>query len=97
MTAAPTISDLDRRVLDATDRRYERTPQQIGQLADRSPDVALSCLCRLRIRYLVEVDGRRPAPGARRAGFAPPGATGCSKHAPRAERMPCGHSNRTVE
>jgi hypothetical protein len=56
-----TISDLDARVLRATDRRYERTPAQIGHVAGCAPGVARSCLRRLRLRYLVEEDGRRPA------------------------------------
>jgi len=53
------LSPLDARVLAATSRDAGRTPEQIGELAGCDADVALSCLRRLRLRYLVEDDGRR--------------------------------------
>jgi hypothetical protein len=56
-----TISELDARILRATDRCRERTPDRIGELAGCQADVALSSLRRLRLHYLVEDDGRRPA------------------------------------
>jgi hypothetical protein len=36
------LSSLDARVLRATDARYERSPERIGELADCAADVALS-------------------------------------------------------
>ena len=62
MSAArgPELSGLDARVLRATDARYERSPETIGELAGCAADVALSALRRLRVVYLVEDDGERP-------------------------------------
>ena len=54
------LSALDARVLRATDARYERSPEKVGELAGCAPDVALSTLRRLRVRELVEDDGERP-------------------------------------
>jgi hypothetical protein len=54
------LSPLDARVLRATDARYERSPEKIGQLAGCAADVALSVLRRLRVVCLVEDDGERP-------------------------------------
>ncbi len=54
------LSSLDARVLRATDARYERSPERIGELADCAADVALSALRRLRGACLVEDDGARP-------------------------------------
>jgi len=54
------LSRLDARVLRATDARYERSPEKVGELAGCAPDVALSTLRRLRVRELVEDDGERP-------------------------------------
>jgi len=56
----PTLSGLDARVLRATDARYERSPERIGELAGCAADVALSTLRRLRGRMLVVDDGERP-------------------------------------
>lgn len=56
----PELSALDVRVLRATDARYERSPEKVGELARCAPDVALSALRRLRVRALVEDDGERP-------------------------------------
>jgi hypothetical protein len=58
--SGPVLSGLDARVLRATDARYERSPEKIGELAGCEPDVALSTLRRVRGTYLVEDDGRRP-------------------------------------
>ncbi|HYB30230.1 MAG TPA: hypothetical protein VEF89_26735 [Solirubrobacteraceae bacterium] len=55
-----TLSGLDARVLRATDARYERSPERVGELAGCATDVALSALRRLRVRDLVEDDGCRP-------------------------------------
>jgi hypothetical protein len=54
------LSALDRRVLRATDARYERSPEKIGEQAGCAADVALSALRRLRGFCLVEDDGCRP-------------------------------------
>ena len=54
------LSELDVRVLRATDSRYERTPEKVGELAGCAADVALSALRRLRRADLVEDDGCRP-------------------------------------
>jgi len=54
------LSALDARVLRATDARYERSPERVGELARCAPDVALSTLRRLRVGELVEDDGERP-------------------------------------
>ena len=54
------LSELDARVLRATDSRYERAPEKVGELAGCAADVALSALRRLRGAYLVEDDGCRP-------------------------------------
>ena len=54
------LSSLDARVLRATDARYERSPERVGELAGGAADVALSTLRRLRVRELVEDDGERP-------------------------------------
>jgi hypothetical protein len=56
----PVLSGLDARVLRATDARYERSPERIGELAGCAADVALSTLRRLCVRSLVEDDGKRP-------------------------------------
>ena len=56
----PMLSGVDARVLRATDARYERSPERIGELAGCAADVALSTLRRLRVVYLVEDDGERP-------------------------------------
>jgi hypothetical protein len=55
-----TLSALDARVLRATDARYERSPERIGELSGCAADVALSVLRRLRGACLVEDDGCRP-------------------------------------
>ena len=54
------LSALDARVLRATDPRYERSPEKIGELSGCVADKALSVLRRLRVRDLVEDDGERP-------------------------------------
>jgi len=54
------LSALDARVLRATDARYERSPERIGELAGCAPDVALSALRGLLGVCLVEDDGERP-------------------------------------
>ena len=54
------LTSLDARVLRATDARYERSPEKIGELAGCAADVALSTLRRLRVACLVEDDGERP-------------------------------------
>jgi hypothetical protein len=54
------LSELDARVLRATNPRYERSPEKIGERAGCAADVALSTLRRLRVRELVEDDGERP-------------------------------------
>ena len=54
------LSALDVRVLRATDARYERSPERVGELAGCAADVALSALRRLRGACLVEDDGCRP-------------------------------------
>ena len=56
----PLLSSLDARVLRATDARYERSPEKVGELASCAADVALSALRRLRVADLVEDDGERP-------------------------------------
>jgi len=56
----PELSALDARVLRATDARYERSPERVGELAGCAADVVLSRLRRLRVRELVEDDGERP-------------------------------------
>jgi hypothetical protein len=55
-----TLSAPDARVLRATDARYERSPEKIGELSGCAADVALSVLRRLRGACLVEDDGCRP-------------------------------------
>ena len=56
----PVLSALDARVLRASDARYERSPERIGELAGCAADVALSArLRRLRVACLVEDDGER--------------------------------------
>jgi hypothetical protein len=57
---SPVLSALDARVLRATDSRYERSPEKVGELAGCAADVALSTLRRLRGACLVEDDGCRP-------------------------------------
>lgn len=57
---SPALSALDARVLRATDARYERSPEKVGELAGCAADVALSTLRRLRGACLVEGDGCRP-------------------------------------
>jgi hypothetical protein len=59
-TVGAVLSALDARVLRATDARYERSPEKVGELAGCAADVALSVLRRLRVRGLVEDDGCRP-------------------------------------
>jgi hypothetical protein len=54
------LSPLDVRVLRATDARYQRSPEKVGELTGCAADVALSTLRRLRVRELVEDDGERP-------------------------------------
>lgn len=54
------LSGLDARVLRATDARYERSLEKVGELAGCAADVALSALRRLRCRCLVVDDGERP-------------------------------------
>ena len=56
----PELSALDARVLRATDPRYERSPERVGELAGCAADVALSTLRRLRGACVVEDDGERP-------------------------------------
>jgi hypothetical protein len=56
----PVLNVLDARVLRATDARYERSPEKIGEMAGCAAGVALSALRRLRVAYLVEDDGCRP-------------------------------------
>ena len=56
----PELSALDARVLRATDARYERSPEKVGELAACAAEVALSTLRRLRVACLVEDDGERP-------------------------------------
>lgn len=56
------LSALDARVLRATDARYERSPEKVGELARCAPDVALSTLRRLRVRRACR--GRRGAAAA---------------------------------
>jgi hypothetical protein len=56
----PALSDLDARILRATEPLRERTAVRVAQLAGCSEEVASSCLRRLRGRMLVEVDGCRP-------------------------------------
>lgn len=60
MRAHRGLSVLDAGVLRATDARYQRSPERIGELAGCAADVALSTLRRLRCAYLVEDDGERP-------------------------------------
>ncbi|MFL5864760.1 MAG: hypothetical protein ACJ780_29035 [Solirubrobacteraceae bacterium] len=55
-----TLSALDARVLRATEARYERSPERVGELAGCAADVALSALRRLCGACLVEDDGERP-------------------------------------
>jgi hypothetical protein len=57
---SPALSALDARVLRATDSRFERSPEKVGELVDCAADVALSTLRRLRGACLVEDDGCRP-------------------------------------
>lgn len=60
MSSAPALTSLDLLVLRATDARYERSPERVGEEAGCAADVALSTLRRLRILGLVEGDGGRP-------------------------------------
>jgi hypothetical protein len=48
-SSRPMLRALDARVLRATDARYERSPEWIGELAGCAADVALSTLRRLRV------------------------------------------------
>ncbi len=57
----PVVSELDARVLRATDPLRVRSVARVAGLADCSEEVALSCLRRLRGQMLVVVDGCRPA------------------------------------
>lgn len=54
------LSELDARVLRATDPFRERTVERVARLVGCEGDVARSCLRRLRGRMLVEPDGCRP-------------------------------------
>jgi hypothetical protein len=56
------LSSLDARVLRATDARYERSPEKVGELEGCAADVALSALRRLG--YCRSCRGRRRAPAA---------------------------------
>jgi len=56
----PELGALEARVLWATDARYPRSPERVGELAGCAADVALSTLRRLRVACLVEDDGERP-------------------------------------
>lgn len=58
--AVSMLSELDARVLRATDRMQERTAARVAGRVGCAEDVAASCLRRLRGRMLVEVDGCRP-------------------------------------
>jgi hypothetical protein len=58
--SARPLSDLDARVLRATPLELTRSLDRIAQDAGCAPDVALSCLKRLRANYLVENDRSRP-------------------------------------
>lgn len=55
------LSPLDARVLRAADPSYIRPVARVAKLAGCAEDVAASSLRRLRVRMLVEDDGRRPA------------------------------------
>jgi ribosomal protein S25 len=55
------LSELDARVLRATDARYVCTVERVAERAGCGEDVARSVLRRLRVRMLVEDDGRRPS------------------------------------
>jgi hypothetical protein len=57
----PVLSELDARVLRATDARYVRTVGRVAERAGCGEDVAKSVLRRLRVRMLVEDDGRCPS------------------------------------
>jgi hypothetical protein len=54
------LSELDARVLRATDPLRVRRAERVARLACCAEDVAASSLRRLRGRMLVEVDGSRP-------------------------------------
>jgi hypothetical protein len=60
MSGFGSLSALDARVLRATDARYERSRERVGELAGCAADVALSVLRRLRGACLVEDDGCCP-------------------------------------
>jgi hypothetical protein len=55
------ITDIDRKILPATDRWHERTPRRVAEIAGVDETVAASSLRRLRARMLVDVDGSRPS------------------------------------
>jgi hypothetical protein len=54
------LSELDARVLRATDPSRVRRVERVARLACCSEELAASSLRRLRGRMLVEVDGCRP-------------------------------------
>jgi hypothetical protein len=54
------LSPLDARVLRAADPSYIRSVARVAKLAGCGEDLAASALRRLRVRMLVEDDGRRP-------------------------------------
>ena len=56
----PELGAPDARVLRATDPRYQRSPERVGERAGCAADVALSTLRRLRVACLAEDDGERP-------------------------------------
>lgn len=53
----PVLSELDVRVLRATDARLVRTAERVAERAGCAEDVVKSTLGRLRARMLVEDDG----------------------------------------
>ncbi len=53
----PALSELDARVLGATDARQVRTAERVAERVGCAEDVAKSALGRLRARMLVEDDG----------------------------------------
>jgi hypothetical protein len=53
----PVLSELDARVLRATDARCVRIVERVAERAGCGEDVAKSVLRRLRVRMLVEDDG----------------------------------------
>jgi hypothetical protein len=57
----PVLSELDARVLRATDARRVGTVERVAERAGCGEDVAKGVLRRLRVRMLVEDDGCRPS------------------------------------